>query len=992
MNIIEKKFKYRMIYNEFLISNVINLDSKSHKNLFSDLLKENIIKPVTINNKLSESEIKFILFDKFFHNINFIEKKDELEKYIKNYLLKKLLKLKTPYKGLEKIDANLENFIRNFNSIEILENFDEISVFDINCFNEVIILTEKKWSSKTCFLITGIVIFGLFQIAFGVGFEIFSTGAGTNIAAGFIGEGIGDITFAIDSLISGHCTFKSYINHKKISLLITVAMGGVGAYFSRGAKFSKYGYKIGGDFMKNLVGNQLISKVGLKVIVLKAFQSVALKISKEIIFKFIGMGIDSAINLILSKILENISDKIIDFISKAYEKEFKDKARKLYQKIGSDKTESFLNKINEGTFKKIDFIENCVNAFNKSCSCILDGVNEAKDKIQSASGEKVKILSKISKFLLKMIPKLTTNGMFVGEIVLLLKEQGKMIDEILSRDNEKKDEIEEGKSEMVEKEIDGKINDFFCNTKKEISNKLKSNFQEEIANLAKKYTNILVSTLIKKGYDGLKKLIDKNKLNCAINCNNKNLKNLEGILNEKKFQSVEKEIQNEYHHKLLKILIKTRDPEIYVKIIKEGIPVGIHCVQAFSNILKREINITVCSSSGENTNSIIPNKFSPSENKNGNQPIELFFHPKTSENLFGHFTSTPNIVNGENKNNCLFEAISKMNLGKFTREDVCNYISKDKKIKNSIKSGHHEIYFNHSFFGGKLPTENKRKIMKTKTNELIYHDNPEIKVILEKLKFTEELRSKHELSKYKKLGKNLHLIYEPDFRTLRNHELFPCSSFIQNISKLRQLRDKFSEINNNKFSYDDVFLNLRLDTRWVCWSHNNTLQGHSGALNINKEGENLKLTVQKGQSEYHGKITNYVKDHFNEKDPKPIELIKGLIKVHLNSTIGEKQLSELKSENLKFIQGNVAGKLVDLEIEKNLERFKENIRGERNKLILLDQHLGEGNHYSVNDFKEEKKVKLMKKIVENCKNIEEIGYFLQTPYEELNKLKKKKKK
>ena len=64
--------------------------------------------------------------------------------------------------------------------------------------------------------------------------------------------------FAIECAFTGYCTFKDYLINKAISLAITVVSGGVGAFFSRGAKYSRYGFKIGGEHLMEKAGMALV--------------------------------------------------------------------------------------------------------------------------------------------------------------------------------------------------------------------------------------------------------------------------------------------------------------------------------------------------------------------------------------------------------------------------------------------------------------------------------------------------------------------------------------------------------------------------------------------------------------------------------------------------------------------------------------------------------------------------------------------------------------
>ena len=76
--------------------------------------------------------------------------------------------------------------------------------------------------------------------------------------------------FALECFHSGYFSWKSYAINKAISLAFTIITCGVAAYLSRGAKFSKFGFKNGGDYYAKLSGKKLIEKVGAGTIAKQA--------------------------------------------------------------------------------------------------------------------------------------------------------------------------------------------------------------------------------------------------------------------------------------------------------------------------------------------------------------------------------------------------------------------------------------------------------------------------------------------------------------------------------------------------------------------------------------------------------------------------------------------------------------------------------------------------------------------------------------------------
>ena len=96
--------------------------------------------------------------------------------------------------------------------------------------------TLQAYTVKMFFNTSIVVLLGLLQIAAGVAITLFTTGLMTNVATGFISEGVGDLIFAVSALRSGYFSWSSYWQHKKESIMFTVVTCGIGAFFSRGAQ------------------------------------------------------------------------------------------------------------------------------------------------------------------------------------------------------------------------------------------------------------------------------------------------------------------------------------------------------------------------------------------------------------------------------------------------------------------------------------------------------------------------------------------------------------------------------------------------------------------------------------------------------------------------------------------------------------------------------------------------------------------------------------
>ena len=192
-----------------------------------------------------------------------------------------------------------------------------------------------------------IFIIGMLQLILGVVVMVYSMGSGTFLASGLISEGIGDMMFALESAYTGYFSWKSYAIHKAISLAFTVITCGVGAYFSRGAKFSKFGYKIGGEYFKKLSGRKLVEK-GLGNVLLK---QAAFYCGKKVV-KTVAL---SAGNFALKKISEQLQKSLIDQICEKtiMDLDFSDSSQQiktLCDQVGIEKAEEILQQVTENVF------------------------------------------------------------------------------------------------------------------------------------------------------------------------------------------------------------------------------------------------------------------------------------------------------------------------------------------------------------------------------------------------------------------------------------------------------------------------------------------------------------------------------------------------------------------------------------------------------------------------------------------------------------------
>lgn len=130
-------------------------------------------------------------------------------------------------RGLDTPDCAFKSVKDLIDKTQFFKNIQEVTVFGINACDEVISISEAKWTLKMILNCIAITLIGLAQIAIGVLIELFTVGAGTHVALGLIGEGIGDLIFTIESARSGYLTWRNYYAHKKQSLCTTILTAGL---------------------------------------------------------------------------------------------------------------------------------------------------------------------------------------------------------------------------------------------------------------------------------------------------------------------------------------------------------------------------------------------------------------------------------------------------------------------------------------------------------------------------------------------------------------------------------------------------------------------------------------------------------------------------------------------------------------------------------------------------------------------------------------------
>ena len=115
----------------------------------------------------------------------------------------------------------------------------EMWEFQLRC-TDVLALFEKKkdWWPDTSQIVVALI--GVAQIVGGALLICCSGGLAAHAGAMLMSEGVSDIMMAVQAYVdSERITAGTYLKNKAVSVAMTVACAGVGAYLARGAKAAK---------------------------------------------------------------------------------------------------------------------------------------------------------------------------------------------------------------------------------------------------------------------------------------------------------------------------------------------------------------------------------------------------------------------------------------------------------------------------------------------------------------------------------------------------------------------------------------------------------------------------------------------------------------------------------------------------------------------------------------------------------------------------------
>eukprot|EP00794_Sanderia_malayensis_P008650 gene8650-9581_t len=710
-NLVKKKFQYREYFEKTLQDGVIpfeELGCQTHEKLWKDLHDLEIIIPTQAEASLKKKDFQ----------ARIEKEKETLEKGYSGFFYKfawkgadeiaqSMVQLSSTLSRFSKVDASFKEFVEVLDDKTKSDARYETELVSNMGLIKVIILEKKKSWWSTFWKIVGIIALGIAQICVGVIIEVFTCGAGTFVAEGFIGEGVGDLMFAAECIISWHCSMKEYLKQKAISLAITVLTCGVGAWFARGAKFSRFGSKIGKEF-ESIAGKELLEKAGTRRVAKEAVKRVGKKVAEATALGLTNAAVSKIVEKLLKKFLKDICSGILDcFRNIVDDTELKDAIKAMYCKVGEEKTRTTALRVCNNSLSTEEGVlqDKAVRIFDG----ISKGFENALKKMTEAkvSEAKLEVFKEVTELISK-IAKLAPYLKAVDEMKNCVENFKLKMPMLILGEAEK---LPIGKTFVAnEANVNSILN--------EITNCLRDRVEEILEHqIIDPLLHQQVSKVVhysgqnlRQKYRDMEAHFQWKKFRSMISSGGE----AEPIQHEKPEEHVNltEKIQAEKVLAMVHLQRRVRDPDLYAEVLKQtNVPMGIHEVQALSTAFNREIRIIQNSEDGH---TIIQDEFKPGSEGQKNPPITIYFRPDKNGGT-GHFSAEP-LKSRTNvssiKNNCLLDTIKEVTGVHVTRSQVASIVRSTPEIRHDISRAFHKHYIDVGGTGGAERNDKQKERLK----------------------------------------------------------------------------------------------------------------------------------------------------------------------------------------------------------------------------------------------------------------------------------------
>jgi hypothetical protein len=692
----------------------LQLMTKPHQSLILELLEQRVIRPVTVTNrtKVLKEKIEQIL-----RNRSNLVKEGKIEDITK-HVVGTLERSRSSLKALKIPHGKLKP-LTEFCGQGQFANTEEMHVFSLNGLDQVLELEEKKWTKEMLLNTSIVTAMGISQIAIGTAIELYSVGVMTHVGAAFVNEGVSDLFFAAGALKSGYFSWGDYRQHKLQSLMFTAVTVGIGACFSRGAKVSRFGYKIagpsfevGGKKVAETSGTQLIKIVGWKTVGKEVVKSIALKATEGVAFGFANAGADMLIENHLQALCDNIGSHILSNIKqKVEEHNISITLKEAYKILGEEKTRKMVKDLTQSVFTDQNCVEKYLSIAYNIANSVIQGIADAAEKRNKTSNKLELPICAIRKLTvwsdrvrhIASIKGIT--GMFLGNL-----------DEKIMKQLDSKQKKGAAELHSLTPESEG-----YKKFKNEMIDHWKSLLHQKVGQVISQH---IVSPILKEGSKRLVRYVGKKMqeayqthkesqyLGQFAELKHKHEEQLRSRQQPDNRPTIEDNITEKYHHDLIELMKKTRDPDLVASIVREGVPMDMTCVHASIKVVQnilQEHGVSMPTIIVEGDGAI--RQTFPSEGTE-----DRIIRLELKDNHFQLHGSGASETN-RSGNNCLHEALAEAIpelRNEITPEDFRNRVAdcmqNDIGIQSYIRQSWHQLPISLGAIGGAIERKRSKRV------------------------------------------------------------------------------------------------------------------------------------------------------------------------------------------------------------------------------------------------------------------------------------------
>ncbi|XP_061510531.1 uncharacterized protein LOC133392815 [Anopheles gambiae] len=550
--------------------------SKSNRASIADL--NSGIGKIQEEHGLDESYDVGFAVEKWFNNQLLLSESTTAE-HIENVLRKS----KSSILGLNVPQGTLKS-IMDFYGKGNFGSIDEMRIIITNGLEHLLELGERKWTIKMILNTSLVLAIGVAQIAIGAIMEVYSVGLMTHAASSLISEGVNDIMYAVDAAVSGNFSWQDYANYKWKSVAFSICTAGVGMYVSKGVKLSRIGLKIVGPSLeyvgKRVAGKQLI-KTAYRMVVKATAKSMALKTAKGVSFALSNTTNDMIVADYLQTRLNSVALEILSGIRETVKVHIVAQTlQKAYYQVGQNDAKALVDDLTNVFLVEQTMTDTFELSAKEIANSVIKGIKNGFKKKYTNSSNFISMLA--------LVPDVFDNSL---QIVEILSQTNKLLDYINAEMVLKLSKIEL-KTPAKETQVNLLNGKDFERFQTEVIGQWENILNKHVGKLIAQH---VVQPVLKFGVQLALSYVAEGLMHIRDSPNTTLDRHVDKLKNkyEKKItrpdmtDDTKRQLIDQYHGRLLKMLHKTRSPSLLGTIIRENVPMDLKCVGACTNIVHR---------------------------------------------------------------------------------------------------------------------------------------------------------------------------------------------------------------------------------------------------------------------------------------------------------------------------------------------------------------------------------------------------------------------